>query len=101
MDLRLELHEILVNLLGSNNVYFQPPSSIRMSYPCIVYSRNKKDEKFADDILYSGKFAYAVTVIDSNPDSEIPNRVAKLPLTSFVNHFTLDNLNHDVYNIYY
>jgi len=101
MDRRLELHEILVDLLGSNNVYFQPPSSIRMNYPCIVYNRKGKDEKFADNMLYIGKKCYSVTIIDTNPDSSIPDNVSRLPLTAFSNHFVVDNLNHDVYSIYY
>jgi len=101
MDRRLELHEILVTLLESENVYFQPPESIQMNYPCIVYNRDGKDEKFANDKLYFGKKRYSITVIDVDPDSEIPDKVAELPLTSFNRHFTTDNLNHDVYSIYY
>jgi len=101
MSRRLELHAILVDILGSNQVYFQPPSSIRMSYPAIVYSRSDKDEKFANDQLYIGKKKYLVTVIDKDPDSSIPDEIAKLPLTSFDNFFVADNLNHDVFSIYY
>lgn len=101
MDRRLKLHTILVTLLGSNNVYFQPPASVQMKYPCIVYSRDEKDEKFANDKLYLGKMRYAITVIDTKPDSPIPSKVAELPLTSFSRHFTMDNLNHDIYSTYF
>ena len=101
MDRRLELHEILATLLGSRDVYFQPPASVQMKYPCIVYSRDDKDEKFANDKLYLGKMRYAITVIDKNPDSLIPGKVAELPLTYFSRHFTLDNLNHDIYSTYF
>ena len=101
MDRRLELHEILATLLGSRDVYFQPPASVQMKYPCIVYSRDDKDEKFDNDKLYLVKMRYAITVIDKNPDSLIPGKVAELPLTSFSRHFTLDNLNHDIYSTYF
>jgi len=101
MGQRLELHQILVDLLGSSHVYFQPPSSVKLIYPCIVYGRDAKDEKFADDLLYLGKLRYQITVIDANPDSTIPDEVAKLPETSFSRHFTSENLNHDVFSIYY
>jgi len=101
MARRLELHEILVSILGSRYVYFQPPSSIKLNYPCIIYSRDAKDEKFANDELYFGKMRYEVTIIDANPDSLIPDEIAQLPFTSFVRHFTLDNLNHDIYSIYF
>jgi len=101
MNRRLQLHQILVDLLGSKNVYFQPPSTVQMKFPCIIYSRDSRDEKFADNILYLGKDRYAIIVVDKNPDSEVPDKVGALPLTSFSQHYVVDNLNHDVYSTYY
>lgn len=101
MTKRLGLHDILVATLGSPNVYFQPPSTVNMDYPCIVYSRSRIDEKRADNKMYSYTKAYTVTVIDPNPDSSIPDKVLALPLCSFDRHFTANNLNHDAFNIYY
>lgn len=101
MERRLQLHQILTEILGSENVYFQPPESTRMKYPCIVYQRNAADTKFADDKPYMKTKQYTVTVIDKDPDSEIPDKIAALPLCAFDRHHTVDNLNHDVYNLYY
>lgn len=101
MGSRLTLDQILRNLLGTTNVYFQPPETIKMSYPCIVYERASGDTKFADDIPYIRHKKYNVTVIDRDPDSEIPDRVATLPMCVFDRHFTSDNLHHDVYVLYY
>lgn len=101
MTRRLELNQILIELLGTRNVYFQPPATLKMKYPCIVYDRNDFDPIYADDNLYKGTMAYLVTVIDPNPDSEIPDKVRTLPLCRFVRHYTSDNLNHDVFNVYY
>jgi len=98
---RIQLHQILVDLLGSTNVYFQPPSTVQMKFPCIIYSRDARDEKFADNILYLGKDRYSISVVDKNPDSDIPDKVGALPLTSFSQHYVVDNLNHDVYSTYY
>lgn len=98
---RLELHQILVDLLGSSNVYFQPPASVKMVYPAIVYSRDSADSEFASNKLYLYHKRYQVTVIDRNPDSHIPDKVARLPLSSFSRHFAADNLNHDVFSIYF
>lgn len=103
---RLKLHDILVEIINSPNpkesrVYFQPPASISLRYPCIIYARSAKDEKFANNNLYFGKDKYSITVIDANPDSTIPDQISNLPLTKFVRHFTVDNLNHDVYNTYF
>ncbi len=101
MNRRIQLHQILVDLLGSSNVYFQPPSTVQMKFPCIIYSRDARDEKFADNILYLGKDRYSISVVDKNPDSDIPDKVGALPLTSFSQHYVVDNLNHDVYSTYY
>lgn len=101
MERRLQLHRILTEILGSENVYFQPPESTRMKYPCIVYQRNAADTKFADDKPYLKMKRYTVTVIDKDPDSKIPDKIAALPLCTFNRHYTVDNLNHDIYNLYY
>ena len=72
-----------------------------MNYPCIVYRRSDIDTDFANDKPYNTYKRYQVIVIDTNPDSVLPDRVGKLPKCSFDRHFTADNLNHDVYNLYY
>lgn len=101
MASRLELHETLCAVLGSRNVYFQPPESVKMQYPAIVYSRKDIENKFANNLAYIQSLCYEITVIDKNPDSEIVINVAKLPLCRFDRHFTLDNLNHDVFTLYF
>ena len=101
MAQRSELQTLLVALLGSNNVYFQPPPNIKMQYPCIVYRRNSAVTQFADNKLYKNTKRYQVTVIDENPDSDIPDKVANLPLCAFDRFFTADNLNHDIYNLFF
>lgn len=98
---RLELHELLCGLLGNRNVYFQPPSSVQMKYPAIVYSRDDIENTFADNTVYTQNYAYQITVIDKNPDSEIVGKVSMLPACRFERHFTADNLNHDVFKLYF
>lgn len=98
---RLELQTLLEQVLGSANVYFQPPESVKIQYPCIVYQRSNMDIKFANDNPYSKTTQYTVTVIDKNPDSDIPNRVSSLPRCRFNRRYTANNLNHDSYNIYF
>ena len=101
MSNRLELHEILCEVLGSRNAYFQPPESVKMNYPAIVYSRNNIDNTFADNDVYMQSYSYKVIVIDKDPDSEIVKKVSKLPRCTFDHHYTFDNLNHDVFTLYY
>ena len=39
MPNRMKLQEIFRNIIGSNQVYYQAPESIKMQYPAIVYHR--------------------------------------------------------------
>lgn len=99
MHSRSDLQTILMTIC--NNVYYQPPESVRMTYPAIVYERRLIDNIHANDNVYGQKKSYEVTVIDKNPDSMIVDRVSKLPYCSHNRHYTADNLNHDVFIIYY
>jgi hypothetical protein len=101
MDRRLRFHEILCGILGSRNVYFQPPSTVKMQYPCIIYERSLVKTQHADDIPYNSRTCYSVTVIDASPDSEIPDKIGNLPPCKFSRHYAADNLNHDIYDVYY
>jgi hypothetical protein len=92
---------LLEELLGSNQVYFQPPPNVAMKYPAIVYERNFANVQFADNSPYRRTKRYSVTVIDQDPDSVIPDKVAGLPMSQTVRHFTAGNLHHDVFDIYF
>lgn len=98
---RLKLHEELCNILGSRNVYYQPPESIKINYPAIVYSRDNIDNIFANNGVYNQHDAYSITVIDEDPDSEIVREISLMPRCRFNRHFTSDNLNHDVFTLFY
>lgn len=101
MASRLQLQTELEELLGSRNVYFQPPASVRMQYPAIVYSRSNIENRHADNNVYMQSCFYEITVIDEDPDSEIVEKVSKLPACRFDRHYKADNLNHDVFTLYY
>ena len=101
MNDRLKLHEILCEALGSRNVYFQPPSSIQMKYPAIVYSRSNINKKNANGNPYITNLSYDVEVMDKNPDSPIVKSIIEMPYYSYGRHYVSDNLNHDSFTIYY
>ena len=101
MATRIDLQNVLEELLGSRNVYYQPPESLKMNYPAIVYARKTIDNSYANNSVYKQNYAYEITVIDKNPDSEIVNKVSKLPTCRFDRHFKSDNINHDVFTLYY
>lgn len=98
---RLLFHEELCNILGSRNVYYQPPENIKMSYPAIIYSRSDIDNRFADNNVYLQDRAYQVIVVDPDPDSEIVDSLSLFPMSRFDRHYVADNLNHDVFTVYY
>jgi hypothetical protein len=98
---RLDLQTILEGLLGSPNVYFQPPASLVMQYPCIVYQRDNANTEFADNDPYRFVQRYQVTVIDRNPDNSTIGKVAALPMCLFNRYFAANNLNHDVFVLYF
>ena len=99
MGQRLELHALLVAM--TPNVYFQPPPTLLMKYPCIVYKRDYNNTEFADDKPYTHRKRYQVTVIDEDPDGEIPNAVEKLPMCIYDRFYTASNLNHDVFKLFF
>jgi hypothetical protein len=99
MGTRLELKAVLETLLGSNRVYFQPPPDYLLQYPCILYHRSNIRTRSADNNPYKLEKEYTITVIDPDPDSEIPDKVSHLSRCVFDRHFVSENLNHDVFNI--
>ncbi len=101
MSRRVKLQEILEELLGSKNVYFQPPANVRMAYPCIVYERSKIEVDHADNLPYRLYNLYQVTAIYKNPDSDLPHKIAALPMCSHERPYTVNNLYHDVFNLYF
>ena len=106
MASRLKLHAELASVLASinkpQNVYFQPPESIRLEYPCIIYKRDGANTTYADNKPYTFEERYQVTIVDRDPDSPIIRAVGMhFPKSRFNRHYTVDNLNHDVFIIYW
>ena len=98
---RIELGELFRTILGNSHVYFQPPETVKMEYPCIVYSLSDILTRHADNKPYSAKRQYQVTLITRDPDTSYPDVLADLPLTAFDRYYSSDNLNHYVYTMYY
>lgn len=101
MASRLELQSKLEQLMGNRNVYYQPPESIKMTYPAIRYSRSSIQSRFASDGRYIGKTRYEITVIDRKPDNAVIDKILDLPFCSYDRHYVSDNLNHDTFTLYY
>lgn len=101
MGQRLELQMILENLLESQNVYYQPPETIRLKYPCIIYELDDMWSFKADNIKYRKYKVYTITVIYKDADSELPDLIDDLPMCNHQRSYVTDNLYHDVFRLYF
>lgn len=100
MASRLDLHNLLVNLLGTNNVYFNPPSNIRLNYPCIKYRMSGIDKKNANNSMYIKNVKYEIFIIGPNTDIVL-DKLIELPMCTFVRSYIADSLNHTILQLYY
>lgn len=99
---RLTLHEELCDVLGSRNVYFQTPESVKMSYDAIRYELGVPDLKRANNSIYRNTNKYEGVVITRNPDTTIPTALLmRFQMCSLGKPYTADNLNHYPFTIYY
>lgn len=98
---RVELQRLLEGMLGTRNVYFQPPTGTRLGYPCFVYHLDDADDIHANNRIYRRLYRYSLTYITKNPEDPMQDLINDLPYCRFDRFFTSDNLNHFVYSIYY
>lgn len=100
MKTRLELQSKLEELLGSRNVYYQPPESVKMEYPAIVYKKAGFPSIKADNSLYKENTRYTIIVIDKTPDNAVIDEIRKLPYCTYDQRYASDNLYHDAMTLY-
>lgn len=102
MGRRLNLHEVLCEILGSRNVYYDPPESVRMDYDAIRYKLAGKDLKRANDGIYQMVNMYDGVVISEDPDCEVADDIlAHFKMCNFGRPYVADNLYHFPFTLYY
>lgn len=102
MEKEPTLDDEFKEILGTENVYFQPPESIKMSYPCIVYAKDGYKIQQADNKNYVISQKYSITVIYEDPDEDISKRILEhFGKCSFNRTYNADNLYHDSLTLYY
>lgn len=101
MGNKLDIQSFLEKILGSGNVYYQPPESLKLKYPAIVYSKNRIDPKHADNVKYKRDVEYSLIVIDRRPDHPVIEKLLELPYCSYDRYYASENLNHDALTLYY
>lgn len=103
LDLHHKLKEVYERTTGKSSdgkVYFQPPASVKLSYPCILYKLSEMPPTFANNFPYQIEHSYELTVIDSDPNSNLREQIAKMPYCRLARVFESNNLHHYVFHIY-
>lgn len=99
---RLELQATFEEILGSRNVYFQPPEDVKMQYDAIRYQLAGKDVIRANNEIYQFTNCYDGVVITRDPDTVIPDRIlSHFEMCRFGRPYTADNLNHYPFTLYF
>lgn len=99
---RLELQKELESILGTRNVYFQPPETIKLIYPCIIYSREPSEAYHADNNRYIVKDRYSILLITKDPENNTVNDILNhFKYCSESQFYISDNLYHFALNLYY
>lgn len=101
MASRIELQTRLEEILASRNVYYQPPESIKLKYPCIVYELSDIDTLKANNNAYLENRSYQLMLIDRDPDSDFVEPILHMPTCRFDRSYAANGLNHFVFTIYY
>lgn len=98
---RLNVHQMLVDVSGIDNIYFQPPENLKLKYPAIIYSIDDIDNRFASNKVYNQERAYQIIVIDKDPDSIIVDDISTMDGIAFVRSYISDNIYHTVFKKYF
>lgn len=96
------LNQEFKDILGSENVYYQPPESQSMEYPCIRYETTSGYNPKADNKSYLWVDCYNVQYIHKDPDDEMTAKIRNhFEKCSQGSRYKADNLYHDIFTLYY
>lgn len=101
---RIQLHEKLCSILGSRNVYYDPPENVKMQYDCIVYSLSQVSQVYANNFTYALAPGCLITIITRTPEAQtrIVDKLMKtFPYAGWDRAYMTDHLHHAVVSIYF
>ena len=107
MGRRLDLHHKLQSIYektthqsAEKKIYYQPPASVKLSYPCLIYKLIDMPVAHANNFPYKIEHMYELTVVDTDPNSPLREEIAKMFVCRLVRTYESDNLHHYVFHIY-
>lgn len=99
---RQEFHNKLKEIYPNISIYFQPPASIKMSYPCIIYNLDNINMTRADNKIYTAQYRYALTYVSNKPDdTDYQKLFDTFEYVNLERYYRADNLNHYLITILY
>ena len=97
----LKLDRLMRDTLGSDYVYFQPPESVSMFYPCVVWNLAKLPVVYADDKAYLKNPKYVIRYISPDPDDPMRDTLVDVLGVPIIQVYCKDGLYHFIYELYY
>jgi hypothetical protein len=98
---RLELRDVLSSIMEDSgeepHLYFQPPETIKLEYPCMVYHLKTLTSRKANDKPYHKIIGFDITYITRSPASSVPSRMLSEQYMNFDRYYTSENLHHYAY----
>lgn len=100
-DKRVKLHHVLEDIISSRHVYFQPPESVKLEYPCIVYNLAKVPVQHADNTVYLMNPKYVIRYISKGPDDRTKLLLVQSLGVPIIQTYAQNGLYHYIYELYY
>lgn len=97
-----QLREVLKEIMGDYDVWYQPPENTKLKYPCIVFENSTGLSQFADNKPYLKTKRYTVTLMTRTADNDFyKDKLMDLPMCTFDREFRNDGIVNTVFNMYY
>lgn len=98
---RIKFHNKLKEVLGNNNVYYNPPSTTKLQYPCIIYNLSDIRTNKANNNVYLLDHVYQVTLIGTKVTDDTKDKIlTEIPYSNFNRSYINNGLYHYVYTIF-
>lgn len=102
MASRLDLQSKLEEFMNGGMVKFQPPPSVQLTYPCIIFSYAGGRTEFSDNSPYMYTQRYTITIITRDANSNLPDKFAmSFKMCVYDRPYIADGLYHHVFTLYF
>jgi len=96
----LTVHSYLASLFPTVTLYFQPPETLKLTYPCIIYSIENIFTRHADNRPYKIKNRYSLMLITRTLDETLNDILLSIESARFERLFIGENLYHFIVTIH-